>query len=109
MKRGLKHLPYRERLMELRLFSHKKRQLRGDLSRHTNTLMVGAKRKGPDSFHGQQQDHGQWAQTEAREVRPKYEEKHCFPVRVEQTAWRGGGVSFFGDIQNLLEWSGWTK
>jgi len=47
MIRELEHLSYEERLRELRLFSLKKRRLRGDL---INMLRVGVKRMGPNSF-----------------------------------------------------------
>ena len=59
---------------------------------------------GPDSFQwcpgAQQQDKGQWAQTEAQEVPSEHEEE--LPSEgdgaLEQVAQWGCGVSFSGDI-----------
>jgi len=52
----------------------------------------------------QQQDKGQWAQTEAQEV-PSEHEEELLPSEadgaLEQGAQGGGGVSFSGDIHDL--------
>ena len=59
--------------------------------------------QGQTLFSGaQQQDKGQWAQTEAQEVSSEHEEElHSQgDGALEQAAQGGGGVSLSGDIQD---------
>ena len=68
-----------------------------------NIPRVGVKRMGTDSFSGaQQQNKGQWAQTETYEVPPEHEEE-LLPSEgdgaLKQAAQGICGVSLSGDIQ----------
>ena len=60
MMKGLEHLSYEERLIDLGLFSLEKRRLRETLSMYINTQREGAKKMEPGSF--------QWCLVTAQEA-----------------------------------------
>ena len=83
----------------------KKIRLRGDLINAYKHHNCGCQEDGARLFSSaQQQDKGQWAQTEAQEVPSEHEEGLLHfegDEALEQAAQGGCGVSLSGDIQDL--------
>jgi len=102
MRNSNEHLPYEERLRDLRQFGLQKRSLSGDLLKSWEDLKSGCQDNGVRIFLVVSNDRirGNWHKLKRRKFLWNMR-RNFFTVRLTEAGQRGCVISFSGDVQNF--------